>query len=121
MTASVRTKVADCPACTWTQFAATAELDPAFVKEYRAAIDEGGTELIRRPLIEAWRRRGYRVDLLTWAGCIATSSLPDDPPDAVYDAVHQEAADAITADALVHEADLVDQLAAWRRAHPHES
>lgn len=112
--------VQDCPACVWDQFGAPG-MDPEFVKEYRVRIDQAARELIRSPLIEAWRQHGYRAVLLDVAGCEADSTSPDDPPASVYDEVRQQAADAIDPDRLVRRADLLDEFVAWRRAHPYES
>jgi hypothetical protein len=113
-TATHRATVLDCPDCAWAAFGTiSTDLDGRFVNEYRALLDEAARELLRRPLIEAWRRHGYRVRLLDRAECQATPASRKDPPHKVWDVVRQEAADAVTADAVVHEAWLVDELAAF--------
>jgi len=118
--ASATVEILDCPTCTWDHFGATG-LDREFVASYRARIDGAGIELIRRPLITAWRRRGYRIRLLEHTRCAVTTDSPDEPPTVIYDEVRQEAANAVDADQLVREADLLEEWTAWYRAHPLET
>lgn len=112
--------ILDCPACVWDDFGATG-LNPAFARAHRGRLDIAGTELVRRPLIRAWRQRGYHASLISIEGCRAGLASREYPPRDVCDAIRQEAANAITADELVYEADLVEALAQWHRAHPGKS
>lgn len=69
----------DCPRCAWRDFGAT-DLD---------------RDLIRQPLIDAWRRRGYHVTLLCHHDCAADPESVDDPPAGIYIEVRGEAAEEV--------------------------
>jgi hypothetical protein len=99
--------VIDCPRCAWRDFGAT-QLG-SFGSMHRERLDEAARELIRRPLIEAWRRRGFRVQLVCHHDCAADPGAVDDPPDEVFIAVRQEAADAVEDAELVFAAGLTDE------------
>lgn len=83
----------DCPSCAWRDFGATGL--GGFVDEHPDRLDDTGRELIRQPLINAWRRRGYRVTLLCHHDCAADAQSADDPPAGIYIEVRQEAADEV--------------------------
>jgi hypothetical protein len=106
-----RPQVIDCPGCAWRDFGAT-DLG-SFASRWRDRLDEAGRELIRRPLIEAWRTRGYRVTLVCHHDCAADPGSVDNPPDELFIEVRQEAADMVADEDLVSEAWLVDELAAF--------
>lgn len=84
----------DCPRCAWRDFGATG-LDRDFFGRHEDRLNETGRELIRQPLIDAWRRRGYHVTLLCHHDCAADPESVDDPPAGIYIEVRQEAANEV--------------------------
>lgn len=104
------TPVIDCPQCVWTDFGATG-LDRDFRREWSHAIHAAGTQAVQEPLILAWRKRGYAVELV----CHHTHDRVGEPavPIEVLHAVAQEAVDGVPDEELVFRANLVDEYAAW--------
>lgn len=85
--------VTDCPRCAWRDYGVTG-LD-SFGAQYPVRLDETGRELIRQPLIDAWRRRGYDAVLVCQHNCVEDARCDGDPDDEVYVEVRQEAADQL--------------------------
>lgn len=103
----------DCASNAWDECGATTLGD--FGRLYREDLDDAGRELIRPLLIAAWRKRGYRVQLLDPASINRMSGDPNvDPPNETYWQVWQEAADQVDADALLAFTDLTGDYNAWR-------
>jgi hypothetical protein len=105
------TRVLDCPRCVWRDFGAIGL--GSFADRWRDRLDEAGRELIRRPLVEAWRKRGYLVALVCHHDCAADPGSLDDPPRELFTAVRQAAANTVQSEELVYAADLVDAYRAF--------
>jgi len=114
--------VIDCPSYAWDESGqgARLELGSEFYGRYERLLDKAAHELIRVHLRDQWHQLGHRVHLVEYEAFVATRPTPDvaEVLDTVRWRAWQAAADQITAAALVHEAFLVDEYAAYRRANP---
>lgn len=104
------TPVIDCPECVWNDFGAMG-LDRDFRREWSNALHHAGAEAVREHLVKAWRKRGYRVELV----CHHLHNALGEPavPIEVLHAVAQEAVDGVEDEELVARADLEAEYAAW--------
>ena len=103
-TAAPIVTVYDCATVVWDDYGAVGLGE--FGALYRDEFDDAGRELIRRPLIAAWRKRGYRVRLLERRDFYAMPEDVDGPSVETCQAVWQEAADAVHPDELLAFTDL---------------
>lgn len=103
--------VYDCATVAWDDYGAVCLGE--FGDLYRGEFDEAGRELIRVPLIAAWRKRGYKVRLIERRDFYAMPEDIDGPPVEVCQEVWQEAADAVDSDALLAFTDLTHEYARY--------
>lgn len=104
--------VYDCATVVWDEYGAVCLGE--FGHTYRDELDDAGRELIRTPLIAAWRKRGYKVRLIERRDFYA---MPEDalPPVELCQEVWQEAADAVHPDELLAFTDLTAEYNAARK------
>jgi hypothetical protein len=99
--------VYDCARAVWDDYGAVCL--GAFGREYRDDLDDAGRELIRLPLIAAWRTRGYKVRLIEREDFYSMPEDAEGPSMEIRQQVWQEAADAVDSDALLAFCDLTDE------------
>lgn len=102
--------VYDCARAVWDDYGAVGLGE--FGALYRDEFDDAGRELIRLPLIAAWRTRGYKVRLIEREDFYSTPEDAEGPSMEIRQQVWQEAADAVESDALLAFTDLTDEYTA---------
>lgn len=104
--------VFDCATVAWDDYGAVCLGE--FGDLYRGEFDDAGRELIRRPLIAAWRSRGFKVRLIERRDFYVMPEDADAPPVETCQEVWREAADAVHPDELLAFTDLTGDYNAWR-------
>jgi hypothetical protein len=102
--------VYDCATVAWDEYGAVCLGE--FGDLHRDEFNDAGRELIRQPLIAAWRKRGYKVKLIERNDFYAMPEDADGPSNETCWAVWQEAADAVDSDALLAFTDLTHEYTA---------
>jgi hypothetical protein len=99
--------VYDCARVVWDEYGAVClgELGD----KYRDEFNDAGRELVRQPLITAWRKRGYKVKLIERDDFYSIPEDADGPTSELCQQVWQEAADAVHSDELLAFTDLTHE------------